>query len=131
MCSNPRNLSPLATMSNPAKFLPVNETKPPLTISERRDVYETRVTRPKDGGDEQEPLGLYHVTLKRKIEGRHPIFSTFYVLAPDEAGAISQVEGKAFPEKVGIVLTEEETASLTSTAFRIPFYIRGWGDNNF
>ena len=72
---------------------------------------------------------LFLVTLSRPFEGRRPVTSMHYVIAPDAEEAICQVEANAFPECDYVETAQRE--SITSTAVQIPFHVRGWGRQVF
>lgn len=71
---------------------------------------------------------LFLVTLTRTEPGNIPFPSQYFVLAPDEREAISQVESLPFDS---LYLDNPQRDSLTATAVRVPFLIRGWGRQVF
>lgn len=104
----------------------------PFNVSERfNPECEMSLTKDYKGTKEQESYKLFNVILTRKIIGNSPVVSSYNILAPSEEEAIAQVETRAFPEIKRCILDEVEKLSLTATAIRIPFYIRGWGGHTF
>lgn len=78
-------------------------------------------------------MGLYQVNMmlsrkNEKGESLPPVMSTYYVLADNEAGAISQVDDVAAGGKCLSGLEARDAGVLTGVAYRIPLYIRGWGN---
>lgn len=77
------------------------------------------------------PCRMFLVTISRPFDGKYPVVSTYFVLAPDEGEAISQVEANAFPEAIGGCISPELRATLTTSAAPIPLHVRGWGRQPF
>lgn len=76
------------------------------------------------------PAHLFQVTVTRSRKGRTGITSQYLVIADTPKGAISQVDGNAFPElDMGDAFMRRD--ELTSSAVRLPFFVRGWGVDTF
>jgi hypothetical protein len=127
---NAETTAPLVTTNTNIEIV---ESTTNLNIVEDQETYEVALAN--TAYDQIVPFGLYMVTMtyKRKDSRMRANTHIAYVMAPDEATAISQVsqipmdtEDCAISGSLAL-----QSGEMTASAVRIPMHIRGWGLTTF
>ena len=63
--------------------------------------------------------------------GSSSVSHIYYCLAMDEEGAIAQTIDNPFQGNESKFVGSEQRRTITSSAVRVPFQIRGWGTDTF